>query len=585
MFKKKINLVTFDITDNQIQNNIISKEKNLVLIDECCKVNKNNLQAKKLKSLDLYQPNNLKGQNKDMEFLMSKYEYSLKLLTTFLNEAHSTKYSKKYWEIILSRWLFTFISETFTKWDFINNLKKKKKIRKIYKLDFKDQMFIPENTFDFHITSKASNLYWSHWTYIKIFEFLKMRNFTQVSLKNNFIKKKNIEKYDSNIYKFKTFYKSSNKKLFFYKLEWDKRYLLQFQLNNYFVNLFYKKQKINLKEKNEQRQSIRYKFYERAPKVKCKFQNFLNLHIMDCLPKSFLENYSELESYYKKNNWPNNPKYILTTYGQYYDELFKIYCAKNIVKGSKLVIFKHGYGLMFKNKDFYGVNIDQKNADIYCSWGDNRKNGAKACYYLKRKISKKFYNFNKVNKNLIISYVFNEAQSKMPNGFISGSKVNQITLKNINVFLKYLKKNLNFYSKILDESGNSTIDYKIDCKKLDTKKNFIDVADNFNLSVHFFVGTPFLEALAKNKPAIVVFQKELYWQFDAQFSKFINLFFKNKIFFSTSKQASVFLNKDYQILDKWWNSKKIQKLRKSFCKKYCKAVDKNSMIFSKNFLK
>ena len=65
---------------------------------------------------------------------------------------------------------------------------------------------------------------------------------------------------------------------------------------------------------------------------------------MNCLPKSFLENYLELEEHYKKNNWPNNPKYILTTYGQYYDEVFKIYCAKSITKGSKLLIFEHGYG-------------------------------------------------------------------------------------------------------------------------------------------------------------------------------------------------------------------------------------------------
>lgn len=582
---KKNDLITFDITDNQIQNQKIVKEKNLILIDECCKVNKKNLLAKKIKSLNLYKPNNFKEQSKDMKFLMSKYEYSLKLLTNFLNDAHKKKYSRKYWEILLSRWLFTFITETFSRWDFIKNLKKRKKIGKIYKLDFRDHIFIPENTFDFHITSKSSNLYWSHWTYIKIFEFLKMQNFFKVGFKKSFNRKKYFEKHDSNIYKFKAFYKSTNKKYFFYKLEWDKRYLMQFQLNNYFINLFYKKQKINIKEKNKKKRSMRNEFHKKAPKIKCKFQNFLNLHIMNCLPKSFLENYSDLESHYDKSKWPNNPKYILTTYGQYYDELFKIYCAKNMNKGSKLIIFKHGYGLMFKNKDFFGVNIDQKIADIYYSWGNNKKNGARDFFYLKRKINKKFFNYNNVNKNIIISYIFNEAQSKMPNGFISGNTANQITLKNINNFLRYLKKNFNFYAKILDESGNPSISYKTDCERLVTKKNFIDVVDNFNLSVHFFVGTPFLEALIKNRPAIVVFQKELHWQFDDQFLKFVNLFFKNKIFFSTPKQASIFLNKNHQTLNKWWNSEKIQKLIKSFCERYCKIVDEDFGQFTNNFLK
>ena len=54
-------------------------------------------------------------------------------------------------------------------------------------------------------------------------------------------------------------------------------------------------------------------------------------------------------------------------------------------------------------------------------------------------------------------------------------------------------------------------------------------------------------------------------QFDARFSKFINLFFKNKIFFTTSGAASDFLNVNYNNLEKWWNSKKIQKIIKNFC--------------------
>ena len=64
--------------------------------------------------------------------------------------------------------------------------------------------------------------------------------------------------------------------------------------------------------------------------------------------------------------------YVLTSYGQYYDELFKLYCAKNI-KLFKLLIFQHGYGGMFVNDDMYNIYLDKKISDIYLAWGDYNK--------------------------------------------------------------------------------------------------------------------------------------------------------------------------------------------------------------------
>ena len=46
-----------------------------------------------------------------------------------------------------------------------------------------------------------------------------------------------------------------------------------------------------------------------------------------------------------------NPDYILTTYGHYYDELFKIYCAKNLMKIQSFLFFNGDGGIYADDND------------------------------------------------------------------------------------------------------------------------------------------------------------------------------------------------------------------------------------------
>ena len=74
-------------------------------------------------------------------------------------------------------------------------------------------------------------------------------------------------------------------------------------------------------------------------------------------PKIFLENFNSLEYELSKLSWPKKPKYILTSY-PYYEEVFKYYCAKNKMLGSKVIITQHGYDNIFKYEDWFPNKIN-----------------------------------------------------------------------------------------------------------------------------------------------------------------------------------------------------------------------------------
>ena len=51
------------------------------------------------------------------------------------------------------------------------------------------------------------------------------------------------------------------------------------------------------------------------------------------------------------------------------DEIFKIYCSKNIIDNSKIFIFQHGDGGIYDFNDFYTIGWDEALSDKYFCLG------------------------------------------------------------------------------------------------------------------------------------------------------------------------------------------------------------------------
>jgi putative transferase (TIGR04331 family) len=123
MLKKKINIINF--SKNKTSNKILNNEKVSLYIGPWCK-NKINLLTENFDdTLNFYKPTNIKEYNQDIRLLKKNYLILLKLITNILNISHNKKYKIRFWEILIGRWLNTWINSVYFRWDYINKIKLK----------------------------------------------------------------------------------------------------------------------------------------------------------------------------------------------------------------------------------------------------------------------------------------------------------------------------------------------------------------------------------------------------------------------------------------------------------------------------
>jgi len=119
---------------------------------------KNNIFFKKWKSYK----EKIRDHNKNVKL----YKFYLEKLTIYLNKYHNKKFSKRYWEIILTPWLWFFVSSVTFKWSLISSIKPNKFIFLKKKIDLNE--IIPIGIEDF--IKMSTSHYWNHHIFSKIVE-------------------------------------------------------------------------------------------------------------------------------------------------------------------------------------------------------------------------------------------------------------------------------------------------------------------------------------------------------------------------------------------------------------------------------
>ena len=145
--KKKINLLNFNSDKKKIK----FKKKNTYFLGPWCKNNINLFDKKFNDTLNFNKTFNIKKYSSDVKFLIKKYEFTLKILTFELNKIHKTNHSQKYWELLLCRWLMTWINHTYFIWDYVKKINRKFEVLNVYQNKFDSKSFIPEDTWDSHL--------------------------------------------------------------------------------------------------------------------------------------------------------------------------------------------------------------------------------------------------------------------------------------------------------------------------------------------------------------------------------------------------------------------------------------------------
>ena len=374
-------------------------------------------------------------------------------------------------------------------------------------------------------------------------------------------------------------------KVFFYNFELNRKAKIKIQKNLNFFLLTYSKKETLFNKNNKLRNNFSNLFKNSKKK---NFFNFLISNTKFNIPKIFLENFSDLKKKFSISKWPMNAEYVLTSYGQYYDELFKFYVANQKAKSKlKLCILQHGYGNMFAKNDYYNIYLDRKISDIYLSWGKLKKNKNLPFFYPRlsgSKINK--FKFSMSKNILLISYSFSGTLHYPPDGSKNGNIINHENLHNIINLIANVRHKISDRIYIKNQNINAINNFEYLVKKknplikfIDENEKLLNIIEEYNLYIHVFFGTPFFECMMLNKPSIIIYNKNDHQLFDKKFKDYIGKLEKEKILFKSEKMASEFLNSNYLNLEKWWNKKSLQKLRNKFCSDYCFYTNEETKIF------
>ena len=136
--------------------------------------------------------------------------------------------------------------------------------------------------------------------------------------------------------------------------------------------------------------------------------------------------------------------------------------------------------------------------------------------------------------------------------------------RDINTKLLDISKDKNVKKKLKKNLGKSLI--------IEDNQDYLKILDNYNLIVHFYLGTPFFESMLFNKPSIIILNKNFQLHFDKNFKILVNKFIKNKIIFESATEAGLFVNKIILRL-KNGGIVKVQDIRREFCNMYCRSFE------------
>lgn len=507
------------------------------------------------------------------DFVETHYELTLVSLSKTLNELHKVNHSERYWRIVIGPWLFAFISMSFDR--YLNLKRVKNEFSEFSTICLADESFVlAYDTKDFFalVDTDAYNLQ----IFTKIFESLGF-TFNKKSLIN---KSNSVTEIDNllnikNIFNFvffrvmQIFFKSPSviirqsafpliAKLIISIKSFGKIRFLDFP----------RLKKISLL-KNP---SLRDRLMQHKFNSEGEFETLLWKLILEEIPLCFVEGYDNFTRI-ANQRYGCFPRVIFTSYGWYFDEDFKLWCAAASESGTYLLGDQHGgyYGMM---KRFHNESHELAVTDFYYTWGwsikdtysrivpfhssklfrhpllgaDNKKF---EILYVLTKRPKYLVQFDLTPDNYSLNVQWQHRFiGSLTSRLISALRVRPHTEDSGWEVVQQLKNN--FPGLIFD---NSSIEFLNSLKRCR-----LYVTDHFS--------TTFLEALACNKPTL------LFWPNDDLFKEdilpYFDLLRSVGILFDSPEIAANSLVEINIDIEKWWYEPSRQNAVKKFCNQFAR---------------
>lgn len=503
---------------------------------------------------------------KDYCYLDDLYERLLPILSKSLNQLHNTSHTIRFWRIVIGPWLATYIHVIFDRWEIINSLKFSGESLYVNNIEYQDE--IPDDYYHFLDLVEQDEF-----NNILFFEIIKFTDFIKTEDPITKIKiSKEKKSVSLNFYSklrlaiFSIFKKLFKKEIIFFDsyLPLGKKTLLEIKLKQipYIFNIpsF---QTLNIQNTTLNRNDLKV-FFEPVNL----FERFLLKNLPKTIPKSYVEGFSLL---YKRTNnfyWKHNPKVIISGV-VHHDDFKKIWLATKVEFGSKLIVEQHGghYGMgKFSFSEKHEISI----SDVYLSWGWNNDNNKVKPVSHPKLISNISYNPNGKVLHILMSlprYAYRLYAVPIASQVMSYENDQLSFLNSLDgKILQMTKVKAHPTSRGYDLKTKIKINFP-NLELIEKKSKIYDEIKQSRVVVCSYNATTVVECLVANVPTIM-FWNQKHWELNSNSEYFFNKLKQVNILHESPTQASIFLNKNFHCIEKWWNEKKTQDALKEFINQY-----------------
>ena len=512
------------------------------------------------------------------------YEQSLRVLTDYLNAIHKTKYSERYWRILIGPWLIRYIHSLYDRYCHIHSAFQNHDPLETWCLS--SECFITPQNISHFIDLYVDDFYnlqlYSQITGFMGYNFLTIQFHHQMSSGKNDIKnRKVISKIEETVKcQTKRFCATINdliarrKKILLCGLYiprsvvWKIVYASQFQAwpfekqwDRYWPNLEY----------------LDYKAREGLGDLPAS-DNFSKL-LVQTLPINFPILY--LEGYQKSREqvlqeWKKFPKVLMSSVSWYFNEYFKLLAAEACERGTLLLACQHGGG--YGSGKIPVETHEIKVSDMFYSWGwrsneysnkvkplpTPRLSGSLLRSLSSNRLARETILFVTTNHPRYLYYFYScpvglqfEDYCEMRKDFIHSLSPEY---RNMLLFRLYPTD----YGRFQKDRLREEFPYlRFDNHRLSLAKQLLKV----RIVVIDHPMTSFLETLSYNFPCIL-FWNPNYWEMRNEAVRFFEGLRQAGILFDSAESAAVKLMEVYDDPLRWWSSAEVQSARKTFITRF-----------------
>lgn len=527
------------LVNNKIDLNKL-KDFKVIFFDEYVKNFHDLEDLKKTEYTECYSIRYLQKKNYYSKTLFTKMNIYRQELTKCLNKIHNKNFSEDYWGLLIDQVVFITLNQIIIELPLLTKIKKKHK--KIYFLKTKFNNFYYNNLDLIDSLDQDNRISFSRSI------ICKNLGFKEISITKD-RKLEKIVKKDNFVIKILKFISQGYVRILTPSLIVDshlgignaiKIFLQSFGKVLCIPSKFFFKNELKLKKKNN---FLRSKIYVRE---KDTIDKFFNRLIRNFLPSCFLENF---EFYYENSQKFKTLPLIGSAVSLINNDQFKFLSAEILKNKGNLISIQHG-GFLDKRKISFNRNlIEEKYATKIFLWSSNFS--LKEFFFRKKKfkfpIEKKKENILIYPTSIYLNYNFKHGPCK---------KYHPSLNQNFS-FFKNLNINLKNKIKIKLFPGKSDYLFK---KKFQKKFNVADeiflkgnkkVLSKFKVVIINDLSTPLYELLHQDIPFIII-DEEIGNLNNSTLKKIKNLK-KINILFCDPKKASLFINKNFDNIQKWWS--------------------------------